>query len=888
MATSAFDVTLSVQATLVLDGVSFDVVASGSHHSTPPWTIGFSVDLGGPIDLKDLPLVGKVLPASETFTLDALQIVYPLVDPESPGGSPTSTLGISGKVTLAGLEKTLSFGLHESAKAASPHALPRDTSAAAPSVSGAHWFSVQKTFGPLYVGRVGVSYGGGVLAFLFDASLTAASLSLSLQGLSIGAKLKPIRPRFGLDGLGLDFSRGPLQIGGAFLRDIYTQDGTTITEYDGLAIISIKSFCLSAIGSYAELDNRPSLFVYAYLDYPIGGPSFFFITGLAAGFGVHRNLVLPPIDDVASFPLVAQAVTRGLTPPASSGPADNRSLLTQELASLHEWVPVDPEEDFFAIGVHFTTFKLLDTFALVALKFGHHFEVMVLGLSTLVVPTPLPGATTPTHAIAVAQMALEAYFDPSAGILAAQAQLTPESYVLSPDCHLTGGFAFYSWFSGLHAGDFVDTLGGYHPEFIVPSWYPTVPRLGFSWVLDSHISIKGYAYYAIAAHAQMAGGQLDAVFHAGPIKAWFIAGADFLIQWKPFHYDAHLYLDMGVSFTFWLFGTHHITFDQSIDLELWGPKFSGKARIHRWIVTFTVSFGSAPRNAEPIGWTEFKQSFLPSHSDIAPAQADIAAATGSPADSAQDSVCCSVAVVRGLLKTAKNLTIDGGAHDVWIINPKDFCIASSSLIPSNKPPTVNGQASVADPAANYHVGVAPMGGDVRLVSQHTVTLTRLNDAGPMDLTSTPVLKRVPAALWAKAAGIDLNGERFVDNAVMGCTVTPGNEPTPGLTLAVPRENLHFDIYHFNYHEAEPGQRGPLVWRPTPTFLRSTGNQTTLADSLVKQASARAAMLAGFGITKPDIAVDESAAGVFTVLPCLGQWVAKPSAEGQAARAGDQS
>lgn len=55
------------------------------------------------------------------------------------------------------------------------------------------------------------------------------------------------------------------------------------------------------------------------------------------------------------------------------------------------------------------------------------------------------------------------------GYFAATAILSKNSYVLTPDCHLTGGFAFSLWFGdNPNAGQFVITLGGYHPAFQVP------------------------------------------------------------------------------------------------------------------------------------------------------------------------------------------------------------------------------------------------------------------------------------------------------------------------------------------------------------------------------------------------------------------------------------
>ena len=58
---------------------------------------------------------------------------------------------------------------------------------------------------------------------------------------------------------------------------------------------------------YQVIGGAPSLFAFAVLDAPLGGPPFFFVTGVAAGLGVNRDLVVPPVQSLVSFPLV-QAV----------------------------------------------------------------------------------------------------------------------------------------------------------------------------------------------------------------------------------------------------------------------------------------------------------------------------------------------------------------------------------------------------------------------------------------------------------------------------------------------------------------------------------------------------------------------------------------------------
>jgi hypothetical protein len=56
---------------------------------------------------------------------------------------------------------------------------------------------------------------------------------------------------------------------------------------------------------------------------------------------------------------------------------------------------------------------------------------------------------------------LLARFLPEEGFLMVRAQLLPDAFIFSPDCHVTGGFALYCWFDNAkeHQGDFVLTLG---------------------------------------------------------------------------------------------------------------------------------------------------------------------------------------------------------------------------------------------------------------------------------------------------------------------------------------------------------------------------------------------------------------------------------------------
>ncbi|MEM9780424.1 MAG: DUF6603 domain-containing protein, partial [Pseudomonadota bacterium] len=327
----------------------------------------------------------------------------------------------------------------------------------APTQDGFKWKKLDKTVGPVHLSRVGARYRKTAasepeVTLALDGGLTMGPVHFSLNGLGLAATLhKAGKPRVSavpqLDGLGLDYQSGPVQMAGAFQRN-------GPGDYAGAALLGTEALTLTALGSYVATDEGKSLFVYAVLDRPLGGPAFFFVTGLAAGFGYNRALALPPVKEVARFPLIAQA-----TKPATKTPDLNAGL-----AELRDAVPVEFGQYFLAVGIKFNSFKLIDSFALLSVQFGRNFEVDLLGLSRAVIPPPDAGKTP----VAKVEVALKAVFRPEEGVLRLDAVLTEASFLLSRKCKLRGGFAFYAWFKdqgGHQAGDFVATLGGYHPQF---------------------------------------------------------------------------------------------------------------------------------------------------------------------------------------------------------------------------------------------------------------------------------------------------------------------------------------------------------------------------------------------------------------------------------------
>ena len=842
----------------------------------------FLIDVGNGINLSNLPLVGSVLRPNQTVALK-YQLHYAhaqtssvstqeiaLINQHLPEGTAPIITGEKGLKKGLGITVNMQMGsehfpldLGLSTADSPPESGPQreiintggqqsnttgapalihtysDSDAASPISNNTtaknqsiKWINLQKTLGPVHFNRIGVRYTDNKLWCLLDAALVKGGLTLSLDGLGVGSKLTEFTPTFTLNGIGIAFRHTALAVSGAFLRSQRKDtQGQTYDEYSGTASLKLNKLSIAALGSYTRVQGAPSLFVYALLNYPLGGPSFFFVTGLAAGFGYNRRLLTPTIEHVSDFPLVAQALQgKGLR-----ANADNTTLLGI-LESLHTYIPPKTGELFFAVGIKFSTFKIIDSFALLTLATGDHPSLNLLGVSTLVVP-PKAG----NNALAVIQLTLKATYRPEEGALTIDGRLTPQSYIFNKDCHLTGGFAFYSWFEGEHAGDFIVTLGGYHPKFHPPAHYPKVPRLAFNWIVDKHLTVKGDMYFALCPHALMAGGHLAAIYEAGPFKAWFTIGADFLISWKPYHYDAEIYVDMGASLTYHFFGTHHITIHLGADLHVWGPEFAGTAKVHIWVVTVSIDFGD--KNTEPplLTWNEFKEGFLPHNTN----------------DNTSDGQkILSINITNGFVTASVSQTTGDTPEtlipeSLGVINPKYFALSTDSVIPCNQfiigtntqsdtnmfrredelyssnketkqiqPLAYDDEANALInpkiPGAGFHLGapaIAPMGvNTASLTTTLRLTITKKTDSGDEDVEGdfifTPILKKMPAALWGSKQAKDLNlhtDPAFIERALTGFTIIPKTPivPTQGKPLA--RKDLAYDLTTvaaaFNWEQA---------------------------------------------------------------------------------------
>jgi hypothetical protein len=612
------------------------------------------------------------------------------------------------------------------------------------SQAAAVWFPVAKTFGPVTLGRIGVEYEGGRLFFLLDASLGFSGLKLELIGLGVGSPLKEVALVPHLDGVSLSFSGGPVTLSGGLLRvppDRLPKD--VAFEYIGEVTIAVEPYLIGGMASYAKVGGRSSFFLFAQVTGQFGGPPAFFITGFMGGFGYNSSLTLPAADQIHEFPFLAGLDDPGVFGTDKPQPLDVMNTLAGG-GGKKPWVTPAVGDSWIAGGLRFRSFELVDGRVLLVVKLGRQFSIALYGLATM----SLPQGSTAEEAYAYVELQMEAAFKPSEGFFGIDASLTQNSFLLTRDCHLTGGFAFWMWFAGdepaslEHAGDFVVSVGGYHPAFTPPKWYPQLARVGFNWPVSDEVTIKGGVYMALTPTAIMAGGSLEAVYQSGNLRAWFTAYANMMIRWKPFYFTASIGISVGASYRLSLGAlSTTLSIELGATLELWGPPTGGIVHLHWYIFSFSVPFGAKPKDeaALELDWKGFG-ALLPGAPTPKPPHHARAEMLGG-GDSA--AAVLGIQVNRGLVRTDKS--------GVWVVRADEFVFTTESAVPATSIQLGVQALNLGD--APKTINIRPMNA-TNVTSTHTVTVTNLSDPSqPPTGWATAVQKRnLPEALWGAPLG----------------------------------------------------------------------------------------------------------------------------------------
>jgi len=880
--------------------------------------LALSIDAGA--DLSKLPIVGQALPADEaimlgfkplatnrdipTEELAALNALLP--DGVVPFGGKNADpikdrFQMSTHLTLGSFEIDLDQPLtmiegkkHADGDEASfdiEHVKVPPTDKARkppPPEDPIHWKKIQKSFGPLSIARIGLGFDLPQMTAkaVVDASIGGGGLTLTAMGLGATYNISTKKLGFALDGLGLAYANGPTSISGALLQ---LKKG----EYVGEAMIHTATFGLSALGAYSDTDNFKSLFVYAFLDYPIGGPPFAFVEGAAIGFGYNRRVRDIGVDEIREFPFVKEAIAPSSTPPQPpKTPAEAQEALLEEMRGLDSWVTPVEGEYFLAAGIKFNSFRIVDSFALAIVTFGDRFRVDILGTSTIVLPPAPPEATAEEKAnepkLAVIDMSMDAKFHPDEGLLGVDATLGDTSWFLSKACTLKGGFAFCSWFSGPHSGDFVTSLGGYYPNFKIPDHYPRPRRLELTWHVSDFVEIKGNAYFALTPNAMMAGGHYDATWSVGNLWASFSVGADFLMQWKPFHYEGQVSVEISA-------GYGSLSGSIGASVELFGPEFSGTAHFKFLMVSFDVDFGADKPTVKAIPWGEFKTSFLPADKDkivtVSPTHGVMRTIPAAKAPDAEPQAASRVAPIAAMSAAAMppdaeshlmamaamaSAPIDDGP--TYVVNPKELQIATSSLVPASElawtNPPESGDKHINVDGVNADFGVAPMNLKAITSAKHHISITLNGNPVEHRFRMAGQTKPFAAAMWGVNGQTPDMGADAVANVLGAAQISPLKPVTAGQTTAIPRKNVKFDPFLVLIdHQKEPPQT------PPSQDLSKTQSKGAIAAHLATRKSRKNRQtMAGFlGVQLPvgTPSVTSALARDMTFAPRCAKLIAKP-------------
>ncbi|KAH6949238.1 hypothetical protein DER45DRAFT_624540 [Fusarium avenaceum] len=520
----------------------------------------------------------------------------------------------------------------------------------------------QVKIGPLSVGNVGLWFKDGMIGVTLDATLLMGPLGLSLLGFSIGVPFggkyslanppPPSAIDWGLAGLILSMDKPPLTIAGGFMRDT-SMENVEVMYTGGLIV------------GFAD------------------------VAGLVGGFGINSDITLPTVEQVISFPFVAERDSA------------EESTPVQRMQELMQGSWFRPAEGLYwaAAGARVTAFQMFAANIVLVLQFGNgNLLFGIFGVATCDVP-----ALEAPVKFAHVELGIVCTFDVNSGIFKFEAQLSPRSFVLAPQCHLTGGMALFSWTKGdrsdsdpknqISAGDWVLTIGGYHRAFFPPKQYPKPPRLGISWSLSSCLSVKGEAYFAITPKVCMGGGKIRAALSIGLLYAWFDAFMDFLMNFDPFYFQMTARVSVGVRFTLdlWLV-TIRINVEISAGLDLMGPPFGGIVHVDFWVFGFDIKFGASPKPPPAINLDRFFQVATKTGSSSASSSRFLEGESDSArsrAKSQPDTAAILLTFETGLLppfqdtktKPATSTAGDSPEDDKWYVKGGNFTLNASFQIP---------------------------------------------------------------------------------------------------------------------------------------------------------------------------------------------------------------
>ncbi len=665
---------------------------------------------------------------------------------------------------------------------------------------GPWWIAIQKGFGPLYLEQIGfgATMPNGHLervSLLMDGSVSMFGLTCAVDDLQItyfvsrGDVFNASNWSVDLAGLAISANMAGVTIAGGLLK----QTTDLGIEYLGMLLGRFGVYGITIFGGYGEgvQDGQKftAFFAVGAINGPIGGPPAFFLTGIGGGFGINRLLIVPTdLSRFGEYPLI-QALD------IAAKPQDPM----KQLRALGQYFTMSRGTFWFAAGISFNSFALVDGIAVIAVQIGDGLDINLLGLARMALPRP-------QVALVSIEIALLVRFSSSEGVLWVQGQLTDNSWLLYPDIKLTGGFAYVIWFKGEHRGEFVLTLGGYHPDFHRDG-YPVIARLGIRFSFGDSIVVKAGSYFALTSEALMAGGDFEASAHFGPAWAEVKFGAHGIIYFDPFHYHVNAYarISAGVTIDTWLFGEITISVSIGARIDVSGPDFHGRASFEVGPVELTVEFGGPDQSQkQPLSAEAFINKYLAAGDGGALAHAVITSFGALPAK-------------------AEDSTPDGSAARPFVV-VVEFGLTFTSTVPATQ---VVRTSAVLTPTSfhtpSQSLGVAPMNtSNLQPIIKLTWLRGGVQQVFPFTANARP-FGSFPAGIWGPPQ--DANNRKVPTGEMIEALSELALESRAAESPGGPE---------IPYFQVEIGRRRPLPFARRPSEVTQVKNQAATVESHITE------------------------------------------------------
>ncbi|KJK85506.1 hypothetical protein H633G_10654 [Metarhizium anisopliae BRIP 53284] len=709
----------------------------------------------------------------------------------------------------------------------------------------------QKRNGLLSIKNIGLKYSTGdsgkesILSIRLDASVTIGPVDFSLLGFSLGLNFasKPgdepfslqnlPKPKLGLEGLSAGFDRPPIEIAG-----LLRYGNTKEREYfAGALTVSYVPWRFQAAGYYGNTkgaDPFETIFLYCVLRGPLITLQFATIEGVCGGFGYNSSLTFPTARDVVKFPLIEGKATE---PGDKDGPLD----ILDHLLSTKWFFP--KKGSFWVVaGLTVKAFEILLVQAVIVIQWNPYVELGIFGLAA----ASIPGGKSKVK-FANVELGISASLNFQTGVLKIEGELTPASFILDPNCHLTGGFGLYSWFDSKDKslrGDWVFTIGGYHPSYERPPQYPTPPRLGISWQFGGAISISGQAYFAITPKVCMGGGRLDVALSLNPLFAYFNAFVDFLINFKPFSFIAEGGLTIGVKFTLdlWLVCIN-INIEIGARLYIKGPPIQGRVHVDFWVFGFDIDFGAEDvEKSKGLPIEEFVEVVCQVHTSGASSLLEPAISAITDTDATDKLEAHVFAVEEGLVPKEKIESTPSGK--LWVVRAATFefsvnckfVIQEATVVTKSPKDTVVHESNL--PGTGIDIFAKPMHATSPITSHLTITI-KPEKPTLSSLATEPIwninerlTKDVPLALWGEYDAASDPSDTKNPSALLKGTSGKSVNLMTGVHLSRPLplqsqdKTVAFDVKLFQIQTLNAEKPIPKQASPTPAFdsIKSTDKQ----------------------------------------------------------------